>query len=65
MALIYLGYRKFVKGDKKKKGDDSEEPENKTVKSEMEIEKSNAKKKTVRIKSDYTIRSPFNPYEIW
>ena len=47
MALIYLGYRKFVKGDKKKKGDDSEEPENKTVESEMEIEKSNAKKKTV------------------
>lgn len=47
MALIYLGYRKFVKGDKKKKGDDSEEPENKTVKSEMEIEKSNTKKKTV------------------
>jgi len=47
MALIYLGYRKFVKGDKKKKGDDSEEPENKTVESEMEIEKSNAKKKTL------------------
>ena len=46
MALIYLGYRQ-LKNRKKKKGDDSEEVEEKTVLSEMNLEKQNRKKKTV------------------
>ena len=47
MALIYLGYRK-LKGKNKKKGDDSEEVEEKTVESEMkENEKKDQKKKSV------------------
>lgn len=46
MALIYLGYRQ-LKNRKKKKGDDSEEVEEKTVLSEMNLEKQNRKKKTL------------------
>lgn len=47
MALIYLGYRKLKGRNKKKKGDDSEEVEEKTVESEMEAEAMAGKKKTV------------------